>query len=452
MSAPGKPALLDELGDWLITLTQPTVLLELAAVVACVALAWMLVAALRRSMHQHDPNSILFGRRVFDGALFPLVLLGAGYAARNLLDTHIPLAAFRLVLPVLVSLAAIRVGVKVLQAAFPAAPWLPPVERTLSWLAWGAMVLWVMRVLPRMLDALDDLQWKMGSSVLTVRTLIEGVLSAAVVLLAALWISSVLESWLLRSATGSGLSVRKALSNAIRALLLFFGLMFALSAAGIDLTALSVLGGAVGVGIGLGLQKLAANYVSGFVLLAERSIRIGDSVRVDGFEGRITDITGRYTVIRSPAGRESIVPNEMMVSQRVENLSLADPRVWQSTVVSVGYGSDVDLVMRLLCEAAFASPRVLRDPAPSAALSAFGADGLEFTLGFWIVDPDNGTLSLRSQINLAILKALRAHGIEIPFPQRVVQLVGGGVPGQTPQGLQTPNAQAPTPNMPPAAL
>jgi len=110
------------------------------------------------------------------------------------------------------------------------------------------------------------------------------------------------------------------------------------------------------------------------------------------------------------------------------------------------------LVMRLLCEAAFASPRVLRDPAPSAALSAFGADGLEFTLGFWIVDPDNGTLSLRSQINLAILKALRAHGIEIPFPQRVVQLVGGGVPGQTPQGLQTPNAQAPTPNMPPAAL
>lgn len=418
--------LFDELGDWLAALVQPSVLIELAAVAACLALAWGVVAALRRAVHQYDPASILFGRRVVDGALFPLVLLAIGFVARDLLGAHMALAAFRLVLPVLVSLAVIRVGVKVLQAAFPEAAWLPPIERTLSWLAWGAMVLWVSGFLPLVLGALDKVRWKFGGSELSVLTILEGVLTAGVVLLGALWISSVLEARLLRSATGGGLSVRKALSNAIRALLLFVGFMVALSAAGIDLTAFSVLGGAVGVGIGLGLQKLAANYVSGFVILAERSVRIGDNVRVDGFEGRITDITGRYTVIRSPAGRESVVPNEMMVSQRVENLSLADPRVWQSTVVSVGYSSDVDLVMRLLCDAAFASPRVLREPGPSAALSAFGADGLEFTLGFWIADPENGTLSLRSDINLAILRALRAHGIDIPFPQRVVQLVGGG--------------------------
>jgi small-conductance mechanosensitive channel len=292
----------------------------------------------------------------------------------------------------------------------------------------------------------------MGSSEMSVRTVLEGAITAGIVLLAALWISSVLEARLLRSATGSGLSVRKALSNAIRALLLFVGLMFALSAAGIDLTALSVLGGAVGVGIGLGLQKLAANYVSGFVILAERSVRIGDNVRVDGFEGRITDITGRYTVIRSPGGRESIVPNEMLISQRVENLSLADPRVWQSTVVSVGYDSDVDLVMRLLCEAAYASPRVLKEPGPSAALSAFGADGLEFTLGFWIVDPENGTLSLRSDINLAILRALRAHGIDIPFPQRVVQIQGFGPAAQAAGGAMVPNVPADLAQTPASAL
>jgi small-conductance mechanosensitive channel len=183
-----------------------------------------------------------------------------------------------------------------------------------------------------------------------------------------------------------------------------------------------VLGGAVGVGIGFGLQKLAANYVSGFVILAERSVRIGDNVRVDGFEGRITDITGRYTVIRSGVGRESIVPNEMLITQRVENLSLADPRVWLSTVVSVGYDSDVDLVTRLLGEAALVNPRVLREPGPAVALSAFGADGLEFTVGFWITDPENGSLSLRSDINRAILVALRAHHIDIPYPQRVVHL------------------------------
>ncbi len=423
---PANGPLLDEMGRKLAALAQPTVLIELGAALAALVLAWLFVAALRRLSGQRNPDSILFGRGLIDGALFPLVLLVFGYVARNFVDDHIPLAAFRLVIPALMSLAVIRTGAKVLQAAFPQAQWLSDIERTISWLAWGAMVLWVTGVLPRVLDALGQVRWKMGSSEMSVRTVLEGAITAGIVLLAALWISSVLEARLLRSATGSGLSLRKALSNAIRALLLFVGLMFALSAAGIDLTALSVLGGAVGVGIGLGLQKLAANYVSGFVILAERSVRIGDSVRVDGFEGRITDITGRYTVIRSPGGRESIVPNEMLISQRVENLSLADPRVWQSTVVSVGYGSDVDLVMRLLREAAFASPRVLKDPAPSAALSAFGTDGLEFTLGFWIVDPENGTLSLRSDINLAILRALRAHGIDIPFPQRVVHQQNGG--------------------------
>ena len=444
--------LLDELGGKLVALTQPTVLIELAAALAALVLAWVFVAALRRLSGQRNPDSILFGRRLFDVALFPLVLLVFGYVARNFVDDHIPLAAFRLVIPALMSLAVIRTGAKVLQAAFPQAQWLGDIERTISWLVWGAMVLWVTGVLPRVLVALGQVRWKMGSSEMSVRTVLEGAITAGIVLLAALWISSVLEARLLRSATGSGLSVRKALSNAIRALLLFVGLMFALSAAGIDLTALSVLGGAVGVGIGLGLQKLAANYVSGFVILAERSVRIGDNVRVDGFEGRITDITGRYTVIRSPGGRESIVPNEMLISQRVENLSLADPRVWQSTVVSVGYDSDVDLVMRLLCEAAYASPRVLKEPGPSAALSAFGADGLEFTLGFWIVDPENGTLSLRSDINLAILRALRAHGIDIPFPQRVVQIQGFGPAAQAAGGAMVPNVPADLAQTPASAL
>ena len=245
---------------------------------------------------------------------------------------------------------------------------------------------------------------------------------------AALWVSAVIESRLLRSAVGDQLSLRKALSNATRALLMFVGLMLALSAVGIDLTALSVLGGAVGVGIGFGLQKLAANYVSGFVILAERSMRIGDNVRVDNFEGRITDINARYTVIRALNGRESIVPNEMLIINRVENLSLADSRVWQSTVVSVAYDSDVEQVTRLLLDAASSPTRVLKDPAPSVAMTAFGADGLEFTVGYWIADPENGQNNLKSEINHAILRSFRAHGIEIPFPQRVMHVVNPAPP------------------------
>ncbi|MBK5206413.1 MAG: mechanosensitive ion channel, partial [Polaromonas sp.] len=174
------------------------------------------------------------------------------------------------------------------------------------------------------------------------------------------------------------------------------------------------------VGIGFGLQKLAASYVSGFVMLAERSVRIGDNVRVDGFEGRVTDINARYTVIRALSGRESIVPNEMFISNRIESLSLTDTQLLQSTVVSVAYDSDVDLVMRLLSAAAIQQERVLVEPGPGVNLTNFGADGLEFTLNYWIADPENGQQNLRSLINIAILQSLRQHGIEIPFPQRVI--------------------------------
>ncbi len=151
-------------------------------------------------------------------------------------------------------------------------------------------------------------------------------------------------------------------------------------------------------------------------------MRIGDNVRVDNFEGIITDINARYTVIRSTTGRESIVPNELLIINRVENLSLADDRLWQSTVVSVGYESDVEQVMELLKDAALTQDRVLKDPGPSVALSNFGADGLEFTLGYWIADPENGTLNIRSLINRKVLQALRENNIQIPYPQRVLHI------------------------------
>jgi small-conductance mechanosensitive channel len=417
------PPPLEDLDAWLTGFLQPTVWIEFTTLALCVLVAWGVSSLLRQALGmREEKTSVLFGRRVIDGVMFPLLLLALGYIARAALLKYVPVAVFTVAIPVLVSLVVIRVGVKVLQVAFASAPWVRALERTISWLAWLFMVMWVSGLLPLVLKELDDITWTMGASTLSLRTMIEGALTAGAVMILMLWISSAIESRLLRKAMGADLSLRKAVSNATRAMLLFLGLIIALSAVGIDLTALSVLGGAIGVGIGFGLQKLASNYVSGFVILAERSMRIGDNVRVDGFEGRITDINARYTVIRSLAGRESIVPNEILITSRVENLSLADTRVWLSTVVGVAYDSDVDLVRRLLTDAALAHERVLRDPAPSAALSSFGADGLEFTLGFWIADPENGQLNLRSEINLAILGALRQNGIEIPYPQRVVHM------------------------------
>ncbi len=406
---------------WLETLARAESLQVLAAFAGSVALSWLVVWGVRKAFAGHE-LSILLGKRLIDGVLFPAVLLGLMFAARTLLTTDHPVALFGILLPVCISLALIRFGVKVLQVAFGAAPFVRVLERTISWIAWLAVVLWVTGILPLMLEELDQIRWKVGGSMLSVRTLIEGALTAGAVLIVTLWISAALESRLLKSATGSDLSLRKVISNTVRALLMFVGLLLALSSVGIDLTALSVLGGAVGVGIGFGLQKLAANYVSGFVILAERSMRIGDMVKVDNFEGRITDIKARYTVIRSPTGRESIVPNEMLITQRVENLSLADAKVAQSTTVSVAYDAPVDQVIELLQQACQAQPRVLADPAPLVALSAFGADGLEFTVNYWFEDPTSGQLNLKSDVNRAILSTLREHGIEIPFPQRVVHM------------------------------
>ena len=421
---------IESFDEWLNAVVQPSALIELGVLVACALVVWLLIRLLRRVSGNADAKSIIFGAHIIDGVLFPLLLLVVAYAASALLLRVVPLAIFKVAIPVLVSLAVIRLGVKVLQAAFKDAPWVHALERSISWIAWLAMLLWVSGLLPVILEELDDIKWKFGASTLSVRTVLEGVLTAGIVVLITLWISSAIESRVLRAATGNELSLRKAFSNATRVVLVFVGLLIALSAVGIDLTALSVLGGAIGVGVGLGLQKLAASYVSGFVMLAERSVRIGDNVRVDTFEGRITDIRARYTVVRALSGRESIVPNELFISNRIENLSLADSRVLQSTVVTVAYGSDVALVMRLLTEAASAQERVLKDPGVVINLTNFAPDGLEFTANYWMTDPENGQQNLRSQVNLAVLAAFRAHGIEIPFPQRVVHGLPAAAPAQ----------------------
>lgn len=417
-----RPLDSQELRDLAGSLLQPTALTELALVGASLAISWLIVRLLRGT--QVKAASVLFGRRVIDGVLFPVLALAMAFVARALLPSlGVPPAVFRVAIPVLISLVVIRLTVRVLGAAFPMSSAIRAIERTVSWLAWIGVVLWITGVLPMVMQELDTVTWTLGTARLSLRNLVEGSLSAVVVLVLALWLSAVIESHLIKGAAATNLSLRKIAASAVRAILLFIGLLVALSAAGIDLTALSVLGGAVGVGLGFGLQKIAANYISGFVILAERSLNIGDVVKVDNFEGRITDIRTRYTVIRSLNGREAIVPNEMLITQRVENSSLDDPRVSVSTQVQVAYGTDVRALQPKLEAAMRKVPRVLADPAPSAQLGAFGADGMDLTLSFWIRDPENGQGNVRSEVNLAVLDVLNAEGVEIPFPQRVLHTI-----------------------------
>jgi small-conductance mechanosensitive channel len=412
-----------DFAEWLQALTTPEAAIGLAVVAACVVLAAGVTWRVRATGARSD---ILLAGGVFGCVLFPLLALLAVGAAHYLMTRLGPpasLAVFRLALPVLLSLVIIRSAARVLRVAFPQSQAGHAVERWVSWIAWAAVVLWVTGLLPVLHHELGGVRWKTGGVEVSLWSLVEGVVTASAVLLVVLWVSAAVEARLLAAdgLKGADLSVRMMAANALRAMLLFAGLLVALSAAGIPLGALGVLGGAVGVGIGFGLQKLAANYVSGFVILAERSLRIGDTVKVDGFEGRITDIHTRYTVIRALTGRESIVPNELLITQRVESASLSDPRVVLRTTVQVAYGTDLERLIPRLRDAVAQVPRVLSDPMPGVLLNSFAADGLELGVGFWISDPENGEANVRSDVNLAILRALNEDGVEIPFPQRVVR-------------------------------
>jgi small-conductance mechanosensitive channel len=409
---------MNEIDKLIRDLGHPGMPTEVAVVAGCLAAAFGICWLIGR---RQPPDSVWFGRAIVDGLLFPLLALLFTYSAKSVVDDFQQVVLLKVAVPVLISLAGIRFLARVLTVVFPASAFARLIERLFSWLAWMAAVLWIAGALPAVTEEMDGIRFVFGKSSVSLLSLAEGVLSSGVVLVLALWISAALEKKVLRQ-TVSDLSLRKVAANAIRAVLLLVGLLFALSAAGVDLTALSVLGGALGVGLGFGLQKLASNYVSGFVILFERSLRIGDMVRVDGFEGEVADIKTRYTLIRSTSGRESIVPNEKLITERIENLSLADPRILLTTEVTVGYDSDVDVVQKILVDSAAAVERVLKDPGPAARLARLGADGLEFSLLFWISDPANGQLNVRSEINLRVLKGLREAGIDIPYPQRVVHL------------------------------
>jgi small-conductance mechanosensitive channel len=236
-------------------------------------------------------------------------------------------------------------------------------------------------------------------------------------------------------------SLRALAAKAVRAVLLALAVLIALNAVGIDLTLLSVFGGALGVGIGLGLQKLASNYIAGFTILLDRSIRLGDMITVDNRFGVVSKVTARYVVVKGLDGVEAVVPNETLVTTTVLNHSYSTREIRIAVPVQVSYGTDLDHALALMVEAARGEPRVLQTPnGPAAFVVRFAESGVDLELGVWINDPENGQGNLRSSINLAIWRSFQANGIGIPFPQREVRIIGGAGPSAVPGAAGTANA------------
>lgn len=350
-------------------------------------------------------------------------LLHAGGVFRGAGDDRL----MRLAITLFAAMAAIRLVVYILRRAFSSVAMLVNFERGIALFIWLVVALYLGGALADVVAWLDQTTLQIGKASVSLWVILMGLLSLAVTVLLALWAGSIIESRLMRSQLDS--SLRVVLSRAVKALLLLLAVLVGLSAVGIDVTVLSVFGGALGVGLGLGLQRIASNYVSGFILLLERSLRLGDVVSVDKYHGIVAEISTRYTVLRALDGTEAIIPNEVLVSSPVTNHTYSDRRSRVAVKVSVAYDTDVKQAMDVLVKAASEHPRALKEPGPAAVLTGFGADGLELEVGLWIDDPELGKGSVQSEVALVVLERFRAAGISIPFPQREVRVIQTPQPG-----------------------
>ena len=406
---------------------QPDILWQAAALGLSLVLGWWLARRLR----QHDQSQLTaersalqsFGAAGLKRVAFPLLALLLVLLARTTLKNWGHVSLLDLAVPLLLSMALVRATVYMLRRAFLTSGWLATSERFVAITIWLCLAIYIVGLAQPLIALLEQVDFNIGKQKLDLWILLHGAVTVLATLLVALWAAGLVETRL-SAAEQMDSNVRVVLARLTKALLSVLALLLSLSLVGIDVTALSVFGGALAVGLGFGLQKIASNYVSGFIILLDRSIRIGNLISVDdATSGVVTQITTRYTVVRMLSGVEVIIPNEYLVSNIIRNQSYTDTRVRLAVGLQVAYSTNLELAMRLMETAARVHVRVLADPAPMVLCKAFADNGINLELGFWISDPEAGTGNACSDISLAIWKAFGENNIEIPCPQRDVRIL-----------------------------
>ncbi len=402
------------------------VLWQLALIALCVGAAWYLQRAYERRILEQtsveDTVRVSIGsiqRMVFPVSALLLLVIG-----RWALERWQPVGVLNVAVPLLFSYALIRISVYMLRHIFAPGRGRRVWERYITWAIWVGVAIYVVGLWPEVRVLLDGYGLAIGTQRISALIVVQALFLIGLTLLVGLWLGRFIEMRLM-GATSLEVNLRVMLSKLTQALLVLAALLIALPAVGVDLTVISVFGGMLGVGIGFGLQKIASNYVSGFIILMDRSVGIGDLITVDNFTGQLTRMTARYVVVRSLSGTEALIPNETIITSTVINHSYTDRRVRVPLPVQVSYRTDLDQATAVMIEAARRHPRVLRDPAPKVLIKQFADSGIDLELGVWIEDPHEGTGNLVSDIYLDVWRAFRQHGIEIPYPQREVRVLDG---------------------------
>ncbi|GAA5783973.1 mechanosensitive ion channel family protein [Chitiniphilus shinanonensis] len=394
---------------------RPDLLWQIGLLVIAVGLALVGSHYLKPRLHSGH-SRWKWGSEGLARVVFPLLALVGLLMGGLILAPFYPLPHKLLAIAVVLftAMVNIRVLVYVLRSTFNNAQWLIRSEKYIAGIIWTLYALHVVGLLPEIVEALNSVSFKIGKINISLLGVINGLFSVALTLLVAMWLSRLIEQRLM-GASLMDMNLRVVLAKLTRTFLVTLAVIVALPLVGIDPTVLSVFGGALGVGLGFGLQKIASNYVSGFIILLDRSVKLGDLIQIDARQGVITGLTSRYVVLKGADGTESLVPNETLITSTVVNQSYNDRSVWIKLPISVAYESDLQLVMKLLVDATRDIERIVQDPPPRAYLENFGASAVDLSVGFWVKDPENGTLALKSQINERLWLAFREHRINIPF-------------------------------------
>ena len=403
-------------------LPMAVMLWQFAVIGASVFGAWLITRWFRSYVMMQVTANWKVGVEGLSRVLFPLSSLVLVYIGSYVLSQWQHVSLLVLTVNLLWAMAAIRLCVYGMRYIFTEGSWMRTTEHLISRVIWIVLALHLSGFWSQILSFLEEITFKVGKSHLNVLIVIQAILTILFTLFVSLSLSRMIENRMMH-AERIDVNVRVVLSKLIRIALSVMAILIAMSGVGIDITLLSVFGGALGVGLGFGLQKVASNYVSGFAILLDDSVHIGDVITVDGHYGVVSELRFRYMILRKLDGTEVVIPHEILMATAVINDSYTDRKGRITMPVQISYDSDLDQAMLIIKGIANAHVRVLESPSAEVQIKGFGENGIDLNLAFWIADPEEGYANLQSDIYLDIWRQFKKHGIVVPYPQREVRML-----------------------------
>ena len=352
----------------------------------------------------------------------PIIILVILFLSKIYLDTFQSTLFLHIAISLVNALIVIRLGVYFIRYLTKPRPWIRALENTIATLVWFIVALYLFGLLSPIRDSLAQIQFSFGDNTFSLLLALQVIFGSALAVLFAVTIGQFIENRLMK-VDQLDMNARVMLNKILKITLYVVAVVIALSSIGLDLTFLSIFGGAFGVGLAFGMQKIASNYVCGFIILLDKSIHIGDILMVGEHYGVVTLIRSRYTVLRKLDGIEVIIPNETLISENIINHTLSDRKSRISIDVQISYKSSVDKAFEIMLNAAKNESRVLNDPEPNVFLMKFADSGIDLMLSFYILDPEEGSWGLKSDIYREIWDEFQKDGIEIPYPYRTVEII-----------------------------